>query len=86
MLTTKASHPTFHYFFFNTPHKPFAFYFCTRIIHKDGFTYQERMEFRPVIYSNAVQSILSIVKAMTKLGISYENPARIVSMTPFVLK
>lgn len=44
------------------------------------------MEFRPVIYSNAVQSILSIVKAMTKLGISYENPARIVSMTPFVLK
>ncbi|XP_026723673.1 guanine nucleotide-binding protein G(t) subunit alpha-3 [Athene cunicularia] len=48
-----------------------------KIIHKDGFTYQERMEFRPVIYSNAVQSILSIVKAMTKLGISYENPARI---------
>ncbi|XP_010122013.1 PREDICTED: guanine nucleotide-binding protein G(t) subunit alpha-3-like [Chlamydotis macqueenii] len=47
-----------------------------KIIHKDGFTYQERMEFRPVIYSNAVQSILSIVKAMPKLGISYENPAR----------
>ncbi|KFZ67852.1 Guanine nucleotide-binding protein G(t) subunit alpha-3, partial [Podiceps cristatus] len=48
-----------------------------KIIHKDGFTYQERMEFRPVVYSNTVQSILSIVKAMTKLGISYENPARI---------
>ncbi|XP_062454343.1 guanine nucleotide-binding protein G(t) subunit alpha-3 [Rhea pennata] len=48
-----------------------------KIIHKDGFTYQERMEFRPVIYSNALQSILSIVKAMTVLGISYENPARI---------
>ncbi|XP_015732162.1 guanine nucleotide-binding protein G(t) subunit alpha-3-like [Coturnix japonica] len=48
-----------------------------KIIHKDGFTYQERMEFRPIIYSNTVQSILSIVKAMTKLGISYENPARI---------
>lgn len=41
------------------------------------------MEFRPIIYSNAVQSILSIVKAMAKLGISYENPARIVSMMPF---
>ncbi|NWJ10213.1 GNAT3 protein, partial [Crypturellus undulatus] len=48
-----------------------------KIIHKDGFTYQERMEFRPVIYSNALQSILSIVKAMTALGISYENPARV---------
>ncbi|KAM6136980.1 LOW QUALITY PROTEIN: guanine nucleotide-binding protein G(t) subunit alpha-3 [Pterocles gutturalis] len=47
-----------------------------KIIHKDGFTHQERMEFRPVIYSNAVQSILTIV-TMTKLGISYENPARI---------
>ncbi|XP_017601372.1 PREDICTED: guanine nucleotide-binding protein G(t) subunit alpha-3 [Corvus brachyrhynchos] len=48
-----------------------------KIIHKDGFTYQERLEFRPIVYSNAVQSILAIVKAMTKLGISYENPARI---------
>lgn len=88
-LTTKASDPTFHYFlffFFYASHKSFVFYFCTRIIHKDGFTYQERMEFRPVIYSNTVQSILSIVKAMTKLGISYENPARMVSMTPFLLK
>lgn len=44
------------------------------------------MEFRPIIYSNTVQSILSIVKAMTKLGISYENPARIVSMKFFVFK
>lgn len=44
------------------------------------------MEFRPIVYSNAVQSILAIVKAMTKLGISYENPARIVSMTPFLSK
>ncbi|XP_002188020.5 guanine nucleotide-binding protein G(t) subunit alpha-3 [Taeniopygia guttata] len=48
-----------------------------KIIHKDGFTYEERMEFRPIIYSNTVQSILAIVKAMTKLGISYENPGRI---------
>lgn len=67
-------------------HKAFVVFFSTRIIHKEGFTYQERMEFRPIVYSNAVQSILAIVKAMTKLGISYENPARIVSMTPSVLK
>lgn len=60
--------------------------FFTRIIHKDGFTYEERVEFRCIVYSNAVQSILAIVKAMTKLGISYENPARIVSMTPFLSK
>ncbi|XP_007060871.2 guanine nucleotide-binding protein G(t) subunit alpha-3 [Chelonia mydas] len=46
-----------------------------KIIHKDGFTDQECMEFRSVIYSNILQSILAIVKAMSTLGIDYKNPA-----------
>nr|XP_005297027.1 guanine nucleotide-binding protein G(t) subunit alpha-3 [Chrysemys picta bellii] len=46
-----------------------------KIIHKDGFSNQECMEFRSVIYSNILQSILAIVKAMSTLGIDYKNPA-----------
>ncbi|XP_019399567.1 PREDICTED: guanine nucleotide-binding protein G(t) subunit alpha-3 [Crocodylus porosus] len=48
-----------------------------KIIHKDGFTDQERMEFRSIVYSNTLQSILAIVKAMSTLGIAYENPTSI---------
>ncbi|KAM6437622.1 guanine nucleotide-binding protein G(t) subunit alpha-3 isoform 2-T2 [Liasis olivaceus] len=43
------------------------------IIHKDGFTDQECQEYKSVIYSNILQSILMIVKAMSTLGIEYEN-------------
>ncbi|KAK7834885.1 hypothetical protein U0070_022856 [Myodes glareolus] len=45
-----------------------------RIIHKNGYSKQECMEFKAVIYSNTLQSILAIVKAMTTLGIDYVNP------------
>ncbi|XP_025023720.1 guanine nucleotide-binding protein G(t) subunit alpha-3-like, partial [Python bivittatus] len=44
-----------------------------KIIHKDGFTDQECQEYKSVIYSNVLQSILMIVKAMSTLGIEYEN-------------
>uniref|UniRef100_G3TLP1 G protein subunit alpha transducin 3 n=1 Tax=Loxodonta africana TaxID=9785 RepID=G3TLP1_LOXAF len=45
-----------------------------KIIHKNGYSEQECLEFKAVIYSNTVQSILSIVKAMTTLEIDYVNP------------
>lgn len=51
-----------------------------RIIHKNGYSEQECMEFKAVIYSNTLQSILAIVKAMTTLGIDYVNPRSAVSM------
>uniref|UniRef100_UPI00398EA10A guanine nucleotide-binding protein G(t) subunit alpha-3-like n=1 Tax=Pristiophorus japonicus TaxID=55135 RepID=UPI00398EA10A len=47
-----------------------------KIIHKDGYTDQECMEFKAIIYSNTVQSMLAIVRAMSLLGISYHDPAR----------
>lgn len=50
-----------------------------RIIHKNGYSKQECMEFKAVIYSNTLQSILAIVKAMTTLGIDYVNPRSAVS-------
>lgn len=45
-----------------------------KIIHKNGYSEQECMEFKAVIYSNTLQSILAIVKAMDTLGIDYVNP------------
>ncbi|XP_041058570.1 guanine nucleotide-binding protein G(t) subunit alpha-3-like [Carcharodon carcharias] len=47
-----------------------------KIIHKDGYTDQECMEFKTIIYSNILQSMLAIVRAMSLLGISYQDPAR----------
>nr|XP_034983967.1 guanine nucleotide-binding protein G(t) subunit alpha-3 isoform X1 [Zootoca vivipara] len=44
-----------------------------KIIHKDGYTEQECREYRSVVYSNMLQSILAIVKAMSTLGIEYGN-------------
>ncbi|KAG8142606.1 hypothetical protein E2320_005818 [Naja naja] len=43
------------------------------IIHNHGYTDQECEEYKSVVYSNTLQSILSIVKAMSALGIEYEN-------------
>ncbi|XP_038597288.1 guanine nucleotide-binding protein G(t) subunit alpha-3 [Tachyglossus aculeatus] len=45
-----------------------------KIIHKNGYTEQECMEYKAVVYSNTLQSILAITKAMTTLGIEYGNP------------
>ncbi|XP_060100378.1 guanine nucleotide-binding protein G(t) subunit alpha-3 [Heteronotia binoei] len=47
-----------------------------KIIHKDGYTEQECQEYRSVVYSNTLQSMLAIVKAMSTLGIEYGNAQR----------
>lgn len=44
---------------------------CNRIIHKDGYSREECLEFITIIYSNTLQSIMAIVKAMTTLSINY---------------
>ncbi|XP_070611200.1 guanine nucleotide-binding protein G(t) subunit alpha-3 [Erythrolamprus reginae] len=44
-----------------------------KIIHNHGYTDQECQEYKSVVYSNTLQSILSIVKAMSTLGIEYDN-------------
>ncbi|KAJ6666383.1 hypothetical protein lerEdw1_000656 [Lerista edwardsae] len=45
-----------------------------KIIHKDGYTDQECREYRSVVYSNTLQSIIAIAKAMSTLGIEYGEP------------
>ncbi|XP_010226772.1 PREDICTED: guanine nucleotide-binding protein G(t) subunit alpha-2-like [Tinamus guttatus] len=42
-----------------------------KIIHQDGYTKEECMEFKAVIYGNILQSILAIIRAMSTLGIDY---------------
>uniref|UniRef100_A0A3Q3XBW4 Uncharacterized protein n=1 Tax=Mola mola TaxID=94237 RepID=A0A3Q3XBW4_MOLML len=41
------------------------------IIHKDGYSLEECLEFITIIYSNTLQSIMAIVKAMNTLSIGY---------------
>ncbi|NWQ83259.1 GNAT2 protein, partial [Columbina picui] len=47
-----------------------------RIIHQDGYTPEECMEFKAIIYGNILQSILAIIRAMSTLGIDYAESSR----------
>ncbi|KAG7280580.1 hypothetical protein CRUP_028306 [Coryphaenoides rupestris] len=42
-----------------------------KIIHQSGYSLEESMEFIVIIYSNTLQSIMAIVKAMTTFNINY---------------
>lgn len=52
-----------------------------RIIHEDGYSEDECKQYRAVVYSNTIQSIMAIIKAMANLKIDYEDPARAVGIT-----
>nr|BAA93630.1 G protein alpha subunit [Halocynthia roretzi] len=47
-----------------------------KILHQDGFSEEERKNFAPVVYTNTIQSMVAIVKAMESLGIDYEDNER----------
>ena len=47
-----------------------------KIIHDNGFSPEERSQFKGVVYNNIVQSIQMIIKAMSRLEIEYGDPAR----------
>lgn len=49
-----------------------------RILHKDGFSQQDLEMIRPVVYSNCIHSMLSILRAMFHLQIEYGEPDRVV--------
>ena len=52
-----------------------------RIIHQDGYSLEECLEFIAIIYSNTLQSMLAIVRAMSTLNIQYGDSARQVRST-----
>lgn len=42
-----------------------------RILHQGGYTKEEQMEFRAIIYGNILQSALAIIRGMEMLGIGF---------------
>lgn len=43
-----------------------------RIIHDSGFTQEDFKQYKPVVYSNTIQSMVAILRAMPNLGIHIE--------------
>ena len=46
------------------------------IFDENGYTKEERLHFKPVIYSNTIQSLLVILHAMKQLKISFYDERR----------
>lgn len=55
------------------------FYLCIRIIHEDGYSEEECKQYKVVVYSNTIQSIMAIIRAMGLLKIDFGDPVRAVS-------
>ncbi|KAL8194732.1 UNVERIFIED_CONTAM: hypothetical protein K2H54_030382 [Gekko kuhli] len=56
------------------------------IIHEDGFSGEDVKQYKPVVYSNTIQSLAAIVRAMDTLGIEYGDKERRNQGKGFVLK
>ena len=50
-----------------------------RIIHEKGYTQEECLQYKPVVYSNTIQSMIAIIRAMSQLKIEFGHPDRAVS-------
>uniref|UniRef100_A0A8D2JSM9 Uncharacterized protein n=1 Tax=Sciurus vulgaris TaxID=55149 RepID=A0A8D2JSM9_SCIVU len=47
-----------------------------KIIHEDGYSEEERKQYKIVVYSNAIQSIIAIIRARGPLKIDFGETAR----------
>ena len=47
-----------------------------RIIHESGFTSEDFKQYRPVVYSNTIQSLVAILRAMPNLGVAFGSEDR----------
>ena len=54
--------------------------FLFRIIHEGGFTNEDNRQFKPVVYSNTIQSLVAIIRAMGTLNIAFGDAEREVSL------
>jgi guanine nucleotide-binding protein G(i) subunit alpha len=48
-----------------------------KIIHDNGYTQEECLQYRPIVFSNTIQSLLAIIRAMGQLKIGLQNPERV---------
>lgn len=51
-----------------------------KIIHETGYSPEECDQYRPVVYSNTIQSLMAIIRAIGQLRIEFADPNKIVSM------
>jgi guanine nucleotide-binding protein G(o) subunit alpha len=51
-----------------------------RIIHESGFTSEDFKQYRPVVYSNTIQSLVAILRAMPNLGVAFVSEDREVKL------
>ena len=54
-----------------------------RIIHEKGYSTEECLTYKPVVYSNVVQSMMAIVRALAQLKIEFGHPDRAASFASF---
>uniref|UniRef100_A0A914CGD1 Guanine nucleotide-binding protein G(O) subunit alpha n=1 Tax=Acrobeloides nanus TaxID=290746 RepID=A0A914CGD1_9BILA len=47
-----------------------------KIIHESGFTAEDYKQYKPVVYSNTVQSLVAILRAMGNLSVPFGAPDR----------
>ncbi|KAI0217895.1 Guanine nucleotide-binding protein G(o) subunit alpha [Lamellibrachia satsuma] len=47
-----------------------------KIIHEGGFTSEDNKQYKPVVYSNTIQSLVAIIRAMGTLNIAFGEPER----------
>ncbi|ELT95086.1 hypothetical protein CAPTEDRAFT_120382 [Capitella teleta] len=47
-----------------------------KIIHEGGFTNEDNKQYKPVVYSNTIQSLVAIIRAMATLHIDFGDPER----------
>lgn len=59
-----------------------------KIIHETGYSKEECEQYRPVVYSNTIQSLMAIIRAMGQLRVNFAdqsraviNSTRVVSLT-----
>lgn len=57
-----------------------------RIIHEDGFSGDDVKQYKPVVYSNTIQSLAAILRAMDSLGIEFGDKDRKASFRFILLR
>jgi hypothetical protein len=55
-----------------------------KILHLNGFSNEERLEFRTIIIGNTIDSLKEILQAMVKLKIEFDNDERRVDAKRFL--
>lgn len=45
-----------------------------KLIYAHGFSNSEKLDWKPVVFNNVVQSFQMIFEAMNEIGIGFENP------------